>query len=92
MIYSVGAFLLLEALALIMPTMADRIRITFDVPDRIRRALNIEASRKGLSVGEVIESLVTEHCKISLKVADDSIAEGQPTGTNPRGRRPKPAE
>ena len=75
-----------------MPTMAERIRITFDVPDRIRRALNIEASRRGVTVSQVIEGLIEEHCEASLSMADQSIAEGSSAGTSKRGRPRKSTE
>ena len=38
----------------------ERIRLTFDVPDRVRRALNIVAARRVCSVGDIIAELTEE--------------------------------
>lgn len=56
-----------------MPEQA-RIRLTFDVPDRVRRALNIAASERNETVGEVIESLTEELLSEQLSRADEVIA------------------
>ena len=64
-----------------MQLMAERIRLTFDVPDRVRRALNLAASGQSITVGEVIEQLVVQGLPDELKLADEFIA---------RGEKPKP--
>lgn len=70
-----------------MPLMAtERIRLTFDLPERVRRALNVLAARKGLTVGEAIEQLVEEHCPEDLAIADRAIEEG---AAGPKAKRRK---
>lgn len=64
----------------------ERIRLTFDVPDPIRRALNIVAARKASTVGEIIAELVQEAYPDAIADANKAIAEGQ---RPKRGRRPK---
>ena len=71
-----------------MPLMADRTRITFDVSDRLHRALNIYASRKKLSVGQVMEWMAEQLIPADLALADQSIAEGDPPPKGKRGRKP----
>jgi len=61
-----------------MPTMAERTRITFDVSERVRRALNIAAARKGMSVGDIIEEMAERQLHDDLAIADRAIAEGTP--------------
>lgn len=70
-----------------MLVMAERIRLTFDVPERVRRALNIYASRKGITVGEAIEQLSEELLAEDLALADRSIAEGDQPPKPRRGRK-----
>lgn len=72
-----------------MLVMGERIRLTFDIPDRVRRALNIEASKLNLTVGEVIERLVEENLSENLAIADKAIADGAPPSQIKRGRKPK---
>jgi hypothetical protein len=72
-----------------MLAMTDRIRITFDVPDRVRRALNICAARRDLSVGGVIQELVELVLTDDLATADKTIAEGQGPSRPRRGRGQK---
>lgn len=66
-------------------TMADqneaRVRTTFDVPDRIRRALNASAARRGVSVGQVITELVEGHLQ-----ADLAYVEATPPPPRPKKR------
>lgn len=72
-----------------MLTMDERIRITFDVPEDVRRALNIRAARSAMSVGEIIELLVVEGMSDDLEIARRSLAEGKPAPNPKRGRKPK---
>jgi hypothetical protein len=53
-----------------------RIRLTFDVPDRVRRALNIAASRTACTVGQVIQQLVEDALGEDLDIAGHAIAKG----------------
>lgn len=74
-----------------MPTMApDRIRLTFDVSDRVRRALNARASLENVTVGEVIEALAEAGLPQELSMADIKIAKGEPAPAPKRGRKPRP--
>jgi hypothetical protein len=74
-----------------MPVMApERIRLNFDVTDRVRRALNARASFLNLSLGEVIEQLAEACLQEELAIADRKIAEGVPGPQPKRGRKPKP--
>lgn len=66
---------------------AERIRLTFDVADRVRRALNIVAARKACTVGDVIAEMTEDKYPDALEDADKAIAEGQ---RPKKGRRPKP--
>ena len=75
-----------------MLSMAERIRLTFDVPDRVRRAINICASRLTISVGEVLEGLVDgtiPPLREELAFADRAIEEGRPASKSKPGRKPK---
>lgn len=71
-----------------MPAVADRIRLTFDVPERVRRALNVAAARKGDSVGDVIEWLAEQLLAQDLEIADRAIAEEESGGGRKGRRRP----
>lgn len=75
---------------LLMSERTDRLRLTADVPDRIRRALNIRAARLGISVGEVVTGLVEDGMADDLSIADRSIAEGKVDAPK-RGRKPRPS-
>lgn len=79
-------------MSLIMPLMAERIRITFDVSERVRRALNIHAARMGCTVGEIIETLVSTYLTADINLADQAISSGENTGKKKRGRPPKTTE
>lgn len=68
-----------------------RTRLTFDVSDRVRRALNIAASRKAKTLGQVLEWMMTELLADDLASADRSIAEDEPHKSKP-GRKPKPEQ
>ena len=72
-----------------MLAMSDRIRITFDVPERVRRALNIRASRINKSVGHVIEWMTGQLLADDLALADKTIEEGAAV-EGKRGRKPHP--
>ena len=73
-----------------MPVMsAERIRLTFDVPDRVRRALNIAAARRGVPVGEIIEEMTEECLPDDLSLADRTIAQGAEPPKQKKGRKPK---
>lgn len=72
--------------------MEERIRITFDVPDDVRRALNIYAARKNLSVGEVIEAMSRKYLPDDLALARKSIEEGDPPPKARKSRKKKPPE
>lgn len=67
----------------------ERIRLTFDVPDPVRRALNIIAARRASTVGEVIAELVQDNYPDAVAEANKAIAEGQ---RPKRGRRPNPKD
>lgn len=54
---------------------ADRVRTTFDVEERIRRTLNANAARRGISVGQVITELVEAHLAVDLASVDQTIAD-----------------
>ena len=72
-----------------MVGMEERIRITFDVTDRVRRALNICAARRDIAVGRVIEELVEQGLPDDIHLADEAISSGSDGGKPKRGRRPK---
>lgn len=73
-----------------MLTMTDkRPKVTFDVPERVRRALAIFAAERNCTIGEAIEGLVTEHLPDHLSQADRAMATGQAGPVPKRGRRPK---
>jgi len=83
-----GSFLLVKGAGITMSTMTqERIRITFDVPDRVRRALNIAAAETNETVGEIIERMTGELLQEQLSRADEIIAKG--VQSPKRGRRPK---
>lgn len=75
-----------------MPIMAERPRITFEVSDRCRRALNIRASRLNTTVGQVIEWMAEQLMQRDLEIADESISSGDAPPQQKRGRKPKQAE
>ena len=66
-----------------------RPKVTFDVPERIRRTLAIIAAEQNCSVGDVIERLVIRNHPTQLERADRAIAEGEITPPPKRGRKPK---
>lgn len=68
-----------------------RTRLTFDVSERVRRALNIAASRKAKTLGWVLEWMMEQTLKEDLESADRSISEDQPHTSKP-GRKPKGKE
>ncbi len=65
-----------------------RTRLTFDVSERVRRALNIAASRKAKNLGTVLEWMCEAMIPDDLASADRSIAEDEPHKAKP-GRKPK---
>jgi hypothetical protein len=75
-----------------MPLMTERIRLTYDVPERTKRAIGIAAARTGRTVGEVIEWLAEELLPEDLQLADRSIAAGAKAPQPKRPRRQKPGE
>jgi len=73
-----------------MTTMTEpRVRTTFDVPERIRRALNIRAARLGQSVGDIIAEIVQDHFQDDLHLAENALSHGSEAGKSKRGRKPK---
>jgi plasmid stability protein len=62
----------------------ERIRLTFDVPDRVRRALGIRAARKNASVGQIIESMAEQLLQKELADADEEIAAESSKPKEPR--------
>jgi hypothetical protein len=66
----------------------DRIRLTFDISDRARRALGIVAARTTTTVGQVIENMLESMYPEDVALADRSIAE-KPHTPSKRGRKPK---
>ena len=54
----------------------ERTRLNFDVPDRVRRAVNIVAAAEGVSIGMLIERIWEAHFPESLAQADKAIASG----------------
>lgn len=67
-------------------TMAQRSRVTFDVPERVRRALNIVSARKGRSIGEILEEVAEQLFPEDLELADKAIAEDE-SAPEAKGRR-----
>jgi len=70
----------------------ERIRLTFDLTDRTRRALNIAAGRFNCSVGEVVEGLcegTIDDLREDLAVADRTIESNIQLPKPKRGRKPK---
>lgn len=65
-----------------------RTRLTFDVSERVRRALNIAAARQAKTLGEVLEELAEAVIPEDLASADRSIADAKPHTSKP-GRKPK---
>lgn len=66
----------------------DRIRLTLDLTDRARRALNIIAARTTKTAGEVVEAMLEAQHPEDLAIADRSIEEYEPAKSK-RGRKPK---
>lgn len=66
-----------------------RVRVTIDLPERIRRALYIRAARLNTSTGELVEGLIAEHFPEDVKLADDAISSGAAPPKGKPGRRPK---
>ncbi|MDE2102274.1 MAG: hypothetical protein KGL39_33825 [Patescibacteria group bacterium] len=64
-----------------------RPKATFDVPERIRRALAIFAAEQGSTIGEAITFLVERQLKDQLERADQAMSEGKPMPKPRRGRK-----
>lgn len=76
-----------------MPTMTEKLtKVTFYVPERIRRALAIVSAERNAPVGELITAIVEEQFPDQLSQADRAIAEGTDAGKSKRGRKPKGGE
>lgn len=73
-----------------MTACMERTRVTFDIPEPIRRAIAIYAAERNYSVGQVIEEMARECIPAHITRAEEAIAEGD---TRPvrKGRPPKPA-
>lgn len=70
-------------------TMPERVRVTIDTTERIKRALNIFAARKGFSLTEAIEYLVANGIPNDLSLASGEVEESDPPKPV-RGRPKKP--
>lgn len=82
-----GTFLPKERLGAIVAVMAaERPRVTYDVPEEIKRAINIFAARKGFSVSEAIEWMVHQLLEEDLEIAKREIE----LGTVPPPKRGRP--
>lgn len=68
--------------------MANRVRITVDVPEEHRRALNMAAAERNLSAGGLIETLLDERFPDLIERARKTLAAGE-AAPGKRGRRPK---
>jgi hypothetical protein len=47
-----------------------RIRLAFDVSDRVRRAMNAAAGQRDLSLGQLLEEMVEKYLPEALAFAD----------------------
>lgn len=73
-----------------MTDVMERIRVTFDVPDPVRRAIAAYAADNNLSVGEVIELMATDYFPDYVQRAEAAIASGvklPPRKGRPPGKR-----
>ena len=68
--------------------MAARTRLTFDVSERVRRALNIAAAEQALTLGQILERLAEAGIPEALASADRAIAKNEAHTSKP-GRKPK---
>ena len=74
-----------------MPLMTEaNVKLTAYVRERIRRALNIHAARRGKSVGDVISELVLSSLARDLELADEELGGGAEPAKGRPGRKPKP--
>jgi hypothetical protein len=53
-----------------------RVKLTFEVSERARRALAIAAGGKNVSVGSLIEWMLGETMPESLRMADEFLSQG----------------
>lgn len=70
-------------------TEPSRIKLTFDVEDRTRRALAAFAGSENLTTGQAIDRLVAEHLPEFLAIADRAIARGEPHSKPGRPKKDK---
>ena len=72
-----------------MTSLMERIRVTFDVSDAVKRAIAIYAAEQNLTVGQVIERMAAEHIPDHIAQAERAIESGEKRESR-RGRPPKP--
>lgn len=71
-----------------MTGVMERIRVTFDIPEPVRRAIAIYAAETNQSVGQVIEQFAGELIPDHISRAEEAIAAGVPKLAR-KGRPPK---
>lgn len=71
-----------------MYAMSERIRLTYDVREEYRRAINLFAAHKGLTVSDAIELMCIEFLPKYLEMAKEEVASGTPIKSR-RGRPKK---
>ena len=72
-----------------MTDVMERSRVTFDLPEPVRRALLIYAAEQNLTVGEVIEQMAAELIPSHVAQAERAVAAGE-AKLSRKGRPPKP--
>jgi hypothetical protein len=68
----------------------ERIKITFDVPDKVRRALAIAAGSRDKTVGQVIEWMAEQLLTEEMEFAARAISRGDPEPKGKPGRKRRP--
>lgn len=63
-------------------------RVTFEIPEHIRRAIGMIASREGVTIGEALALCVEAAEPDTVKIALEAAEAGKPTVTR-RGPIPK---
>lgn len=66
----------------------ERIRVTFDIPDSVRRALLIYAAEHDTTVGAVIAEMTRDYLPEHVKQAEHAIESGR-VQLRTKGRPPK---
>lgn len=71
-----------------MTAFMERTRVTFDIPESVRRAIAIYAAEQSLTVGQVVEQMATRCIPEAIAQAERAIESGEKREVR-KGRPPK---